>query len=58
MILMFSEKGGYMNCYNAKEVERAKSKGWTVVPDVPHIATKPQKPRKPRSDAGKTRAKK
>jgi hypothetical protein len=52
MILMFSEKGGYMNAYNPNEVARLESKGWTVVPD------KPVKTRKPRSDAGKPRVKK
>ena len=31
MILMFSEKGGYMNAYNQQEVDRLKSKGWTIV---------------------------
>jgi hypothetical protein len=49
MILMQSEKGGFMNAYNVKEVARLESKGWTVVPE--RIATKPQAPkaRKPRA---------
>jgi len=35
MIRMYSEKGGYMDCYNPREVSVAESKGWTVVPDEP-----------------------
>ena len=31
MILMYSEKGGYMNAANVKEVERLKAKGFEVV---------------------------
>jgi len=35
MILMYKKEGGYMNCYTAAQVDRAKSNGWTVVPDKP-----------------------
>jgi hypothetical protein len=30
MILMYSEKGGYMNVYNAREQKRAETKGFKV----------------------------
>ena len=54
MILMYSEKGGYMNCYTLDEIARAKSRGWVEV--IPHIATKPQEPSK--TPKRKARAKK
>ena len=31
MTLMKSPTGAYMNCYNQREVDVAKSKGWVVV---------------------------
>ena len=53
MIKMYSEKGGYMNAYNPKEVERLKSKGWTVVEDAPVVEAPAKKKapvkRKPRA---------
>ena len=53
MILMYSEKGGYMNCDSAKEAIRASEKGWVPVPEKTV-----KKTRKTRSDSGKTRVKK
>ena len=34
MIRMYSPKGGYMDCYNDREVKVAESKGWTVVTET------------------------
>jgi len=37
MILMYSEKGGYMNCKTAKEAIRLSEKGWTPVAEKPVV---------------------
>jgi hypothetical protein len=49
MILVYSVKGGYMNCYNAREVKLAAGKGYKVVkPKVvkPKVVKAPSPKRK------------
>ena len=37
LVMMFSEKSGYVTCYNTNDIKRMKAKGLVIVEEKPKV---------------------